>query len=63
MPEEPTTAECGVTAPAEPDQENQEDGSRVRDLEPDSTPNRMKRPAGIWSTCLFRVSNQRDRED
>jgi len=61
MPEEPTTAEYGVTTPTEP-QENQEGGSTVRDWKPGSKPSRMKGPAGIRSTCLFRA-HQSERED
>jgi hypothetical protein len=61
MPEEPTNTGYGVTTPTEA-QDNQEGGSTVRDWKPGSKPNRMKGPAGIRSTCLLRVSNQRDRE-
>jgi chemotaxis response regulator CheB len=61
MPQESTNTEYRVTTPTE-HQENQEDGSTVRDWKPSLKPSRMKGPGGIRSTCLFRA-HQSERED
>ena len=62
MSEESTNTGYGVATRTE-GQENQEvDDSSVRDWKPDVKPNRMKGPAGIRSTCLFRA-HQSERED
>jgi hypothetical protein len=63
MSEETTNTKNSMTTRME-GQENQEvDDSSVRDWKPDHLkPSRMKGLAGIRSTCLFRASNQCDRE-
>ncbi len=63
MPQEITNTKNGMTTRRD-GQENQEvDDSSVRDWKPDHLkPNRMKGPAGIRSTCLFRASPRREGE-
>jgi hypothetical protein len=66
MPQETANTKNGMTTRME-GQENQEvqqvDDSSVRDWKPDHLkPSRMKGPAGIRSTCLFRASPRREGE-
>jgi hypothetical protein len=63
MSEETTNTKNGMTTRMEGQENQGVDDSSVRDWTPDHLkPSRMKGPAGIRSTCLFRVSNQRDTE-
>jgi hypothetical protein len=62
MFEESTNTGDRVTARTEPQANQEVDASSVRDRKPGLTPGRTKGPAGVRSTCLFRVSGQSERE-